>query len=453
MGMPRCRWIGTERKGNRGSLARRLAGPEEPTPDRDVSSRSAARPSARFHGVKVPDTRVLLLGDTGSDSLAKALAASKRTVTRTSDADEAVKLASSQDVIVLDAVAPPRSLADVCREIRGVPTLAELPILAISAADSVEDRIRLLEAGADDVIARPVDERELDARIEALDLRYRRSKELHPSVLVMPSRRAGRRLIAVYSPKGGVGTTTVAVNLALVLAARQPDQVTLLDLAGEIGQVATHLDLEPRMTILDLARDEHAIGDSSAFSAYLTRHPSGLRILAAPGSGVASGLGREAVARLLDTALTASPTVVIDAGSRLGDATEAILGLADDVVVVVTPEFAALKAVKAAFDHLAAVGVATAEPRIALNDLFAHEMLGPSDIESALGRPVTVRIPHDPLLYQRAVNEGRPLFLIAPKAVPAQRFQLLARVLLGEDVPHDAATTTPRRRLGLFGRA
>jgi pilus assembly protein CpaE len=401
----------------------------------------------------VPDTRVLLLGNAGSDGLAKVVASGRRTLTRTSDADEAVKLAASQDVIILDAVTPPRTLADVCREIRSVATLAELPILAISAADSVEDRIRLLEAGADDVIARPVDERELDARIEALDLRYRRSKELHPGVLVLPSRRSGRRLIAVYSPKGGVGTTTVAVNLALVLAARQPDQVTLIDLGGEIGQVTTHVDVQAKMTIADLARDDHAMGDASAFTTYLTRHSSGLRILAAPGSGFGPTLVRESIVRLLDTALTASPTVVVDAGSRLGEATEAVLSLADDLVIVVTPEFAALKAVRAAFDHFVTLGVATAEPRIVLNEMYAHEMLTQADIESAISRPVTVRIPHDPLLYQRAVNEGKPLILLAPRSLQAQRFQLLARVLLGEDVPHDVAEAGPRRRLGIFGRA
>jgi pilus assembly protein CpaE len=398
-------------------------------------------------------TRVLLLGDASSDGLAKTLAAGHRSLTRTSDPDEVVALAADHDVIVLDVVAPPRTIVDLCRDLRANPALAELPVLAISPADSVEERIRLLEAGADDVVARPVDERELDARVEALDLRFRRSKELHPTAIVTPTRRLGRRLIAVFSPKGGVGTTTVAVNLALVLAARQPDQVALLDLAGDIGQVATHLDLQPRLTLGDLARDDHAMGDLGALTTYLTRHTTGLRILAGPGAGPAPALGREAIVRIVDTALSALPTVVVDAGSRLGEASEAILGLADDLVVVVTPEFAALKAVRTAFDHLAAVGVPTAEPRIVVTDLFAHEMLSAADIEGALGRPVTVRLPHDAILYQRAVNEGRPLFLAAPRSVPAQRFQLLVRILLGEDVPNEAAAGSPRRRLGLFGRA
>jgi pilus assembly protein CpaE len=399
----------------------------------------------------VPDTRVLLLGDASSDALAHALERSGRVLTRTGDADEAVRLAGSNDVIVVDAVPPPRSIADVCREIRAVPALSALPVLAISSGDSVEERIRLLEAGADDVIARPVDERELDARVEALDLRNRRSKELNPGIIVTSTRRPGHRLIVVFSPKGGVGTTTVAVNLALVLAARQPDQVALLDLGGGIGQVWTHLDLKPRTTLGDLLRDGHAQDDSAAFAAYLTRHASSLRVLAAPNGPLAVMPADQAI-RIVETALSAVPTVIVDAGSRLEPGTEAILGLADDLLLVVTPEFAALKALRAAFDHLGQIGIGTTEPRIVLNEMFAHEMLTPADIEGALGRPATVRIPYDGLLYQRAANEGRPLYSTAPKSAPGQRFELLARVILGEDVPHDSVQNGGRRRRGIFGR-
>jgi pilus assembly protein CpaE len=400
----------------------------------------------------VPDTRVLLLGDASSDGLAAILSRPGRTLTRTADADEAVVQAASTNVVVMDVAPAPRSIADVCREIRAAPGLAEVPILAIATGDSVEERIRLLEAGADDVIARPVDERELDARVEALDLRYRRSKELHPGVLVAATRRPGRRLIAVFSPKGGVGTTTVAVNLALVLAARQPDQVALLDLAGGIGQVWTHLDLTPRVTLGDLLRDGHAQDDGAAFGAYLTRHASGLRVLAAPAAPF-PGLPAEQASRIVETALAAVPTVVVDAGSRLEPVTEAVLGLADDGLLVVSPEFTALKSVRMAFDHLRQGGLGIVEPRIILNELFPNEMLTPADVEGALGRGATVRIPYESILFQRAVNEGRPVYAAAGRSAPGQQFGRLGGVILGEDVPHDDAMDGRKRRRGLFSRA
>src|SRR5206468_2747933 len=176
-------------------------------------------------------TRILLLGNAGSEALNKILGKPGRTMTRIEDAEQFVKAAPDHDVVVLDAVPPPRTVADLCRELSALPDLVEVPILAITSTDDVEERIRLLEAGADDVMIRPIDERELDARVEALDLRHRRSKELRPSnTLVAATRRPGRRLIVVYAPKGGVGTTTVAVNVALAIGARMPDAVAVVDL-------------------------------------------------------------------------------------------------------------------------------------------------------------------------------------------------------------------------------
>src|SRR6185436_7669014 len=148
-------------------------------------------------GSSVTDTRILLLGNAGSETLKKALGKPGRALTRIDDPDKLAAAAAAADIVVLDHVPPPRNVNDMCRELRGNEKLAEVPILAITSSDDVEERIKLLEAGADDVMIRPIDERELDARVEALDLRHRRSKELRPSTLVATTRRPGRRLMVV----------------------------------------------------------------------------------------------------------------------------------------------------------------------------------------------------------------------------------------------------------------
>ena len=94
-------------------------------------------------------------------------------------------------------------------EIRAAPSMSAVPVMCVSATDDVEERIAFLEAGADDVMARPFDAREMEARVEALLLRFQRSKDLGPIISAdgLTLARA-RRTVAVYSPKGGVGTTT-----------------------------------------------------------------------------------------------------------------------------------------------------------------------------------------------------------------------------------------------------
>jgi pilus assembly protein CpaE len=342
----------------------------------------------------------------------------------------------------------------MCREVRAIPALGEVPVLAISSTDDVEERIRLLEAGADDVMIRPIDERELDARVEALDLRHRRSRELRPSTLVASTRRPGRRLIVVYSPKGGVGVTTIAVNLALAVAAREPDAVALVDLTPMGGTVATHLDMRPKLTIADLIRDSQGmISPEILRSTYLTRHEGGVLVLAgSPATTTTPLMAGEEAARILEGVLTAVPTAVVDLGSHLDDRVMSAIEIADDVVIVVTPDFPALKAVHSFFEFLAETGSKANEPTVVVNETYNFQTLTPGDIDNALGRRAAIRIPYDPLLYLRAVNQGNPVFASAPTSQPARRYDQLAGVLLGEDAP--GAGNEPRRRglAAIFGR-
>jgi len=402
----------------------------------------------------VTDTRILLLGNAGSETLNKVLGKPGRALTRIEDPGELAAAAANHDIVVLDAVPPPRTVADMCRALRGNADLAEMPILAITSSDDVEERIRLLEAGADDVMIRPIDERELDARVEALDLRSRRSKELRPSTLVAATRRPGRRLIVVYSPKGGVGTTTVAVNLALAIGARMPDAAAVVDLTPMGGHVATHLDIRPKLTISDLLRDgQGEMSPEILRSTYLTRHERGVHVLAgSPTPSTSTLMTGEQASRTLEGLLAAVPNVVADLGSQLDDRVVASMAAADDVVIVVTPDFPTLKATHSFFEYLNENGSHITEPTIVVNEIYALQTLTPGDIENALGRRVAIRIPYDPLLYLRAANQGTPVFAAAPTSQPARRYDQLAAILLGEDAP--VAATEQRRRglAGIFGR-
>jgi pilus assembly protein CpaE len=402
----------------------------------------------------VADTRILLIGSPDSEALVKVLGRPGRSLARIEDPEKLATVGSDHDVIVIESVAPPRTVADMCRDLRAIAELAEVPVLAISATDEVEERIRLLEAGADDVMIRPIDERELDARVEALDLRHRRSKELRPSTVVAPTRRPGRRLIAVYSPKGGVGTTTVAVNLALAISAHEPERVALVDLTPMGGQVATQLDLRPKLTVAELIRDSQGTISSEILrSTYLTRHEHGISVLAGSPAPTAQPLmsGGEA-SRILEAVIAALPTVVVDLGSHLDERVMSAIDAADDLVIVVTPDFPALKAVHQFFEFLGESGKAT-EPTIVVNETYALQTLTPADVENALARRVTIRLPYDPLLYLRAVNQGTPVFASSPTSQPARRFDQLAAVLLGEDAPPSAPETRRRGLAGIFGRS
>ena len=377
------------------------------------------------------------------------------TVTVATNPDDGFTQVAEHQLVVLDLASGDRTALDVCREIRATPALAGVPVMCISQTDEVEERITFLEAGADDVLAKPFDARELEARVEALLLRFQRSKNLAP-VATSPdglsTPHLARRLVVVYSPKGGTGTTTIATNIAAAIAQRKPERVILVDLNLQFGQAATHLNITPRQTLADAVRDDAAMREPELLRTYATRHESGLFVLPAPASPeLADMVTPRHVEQILAGLVQMFDAVVVDAGSYLDERVLIAFEQADAVVLNVYPEMAALKAMHTLLDYLNEAGSVGAKATFVLNNMFAKEILKLRDVESALGTKVTADLPYDTFLYLKAVNEGVPVVQGAPRSIPAERLVSLANNVFGED-GQVAAAPGADRRPRRFGR-
>ena len=374
-------------------------------------------------------------------------------VTVTADPDDALRRAADFALVIVDVGPGPRSGVDVCREMRRTAAFSAIPVLCMSQSTDVEERVRYLEAGADDVVGKPFDARELEARVEALLVRFQRSRDLAPLVHTDDEGPARRSIIACFSPKGGVGTTMIAVSVATSLAAQAPGKVLIFDFDLQFGQVATHLNLKPQLTLADLAHDEQSLREPDLLRTYAIKHDSGLDVIAAPGSPEAGrDITPEQVNLVLSTARTAYETVVIDAGSDLDERSLAVLERAEAVLVPIVPEIGALKALHSLLEYLTEVGSAAAAATFVLNHLFAREMLSMKQIEAAIGTKIEAEIPYDPGLYLKAINEGIPIVRSAPTSAPARALARLAGIAIGK--PDEAATSRDehRGRLGAFRR-
>lgn len=403
----------------------------------------------------MPASTILLIeSDAPSgESIAGVLTRVGYTVTTIADADEAFGKVADHQLAIIDVVTGPKSAVDICREIRSTPALSAIPVLCVGQSDSVEERIQFLEAGADDVMAKPFDARELEARVEALLLRFQRSKDMTAVVSVDGvTVTKKRRTVAIHSPRGGVGTTTIATNLGVVAARERPDKVVLVDLHLQFGQVATHLNLNVKQTLADVARDDAATREPELLRTYATRHDSGLHVLAAPTSPeLAELITAEHVDRILTTLLDAYDSVVIDAGSWLDERTMTAFEHAETVVFAVCPEISALKALNSLLEYLNEAGTVAAKSSFVLNNQFAREILKLRDVESALGTKVAIELPYDPFLYLKAVNEGVPIVLGAPRSIAAERFAKLEASVLGVDGIAAPALAEPKKSRGLGG--
>jgi pilus assembly protein CpaE len=405
----------------------------------------------------LPASTILLLeNDPAPDTtIADILGSAGYTVTRTTAPAEALESAHEHQLLIIDLADSTRQAIDFCTQVRSTPSLGQVPVMCVSPSDEVEERIRFLEAGADDVMARPFDARELEARVEALLLRFQRSRELAPVLTGDTRVGRARRAVAVYSPKGGVGTTTIATNVAVTMATRRPDRVLLIDLALQFGGVATHLNLHPRQTIADLIRDESAMREGELLRGYTARHSSGLHVLAAPTAPEASESVSDAhVGRILTTALDAYDLVVVDVGSALDERVLTVLEAADTVILPVYAEIAALKAMRALLDYLAETGSVGLKAMLVLNNPFAREILKLRDVEGALGSKVAFELPYDPFVYLKAVNEGVPVVVGAARSAPAEQLARLGSSAFGDDGLTAAAPVAaePRKSGGLFRR-
>ena len=385
----------------------------------------------------MPAARILLVdADTDATSrILNILAGVGYTVTTIADADDALTHVGEHQLVIVDVVEGKKSADAFTAEIRASPSMARIPVLCVSQTDEVEERIRLLEAGADDVVAKPVDARELEARIEALLLRFQRSRDVTPKTpgdgVVMT---APRRIVTVFSPKGGVGTTMIATNIALVAASKRPDRVVLLDLDLQFGGVAPQLDIEPKQTLADVARDATALKASELLRGYAVKHGTGLHVLCAPPTPeLAELVTPDVVKNILATLVNGYDHVIVDAGSVLDERTMLALESADTVVIPVYPEIPALKSVHSLLDFLNEAGTLGSKTVFVLNNAFAREILKPRDIEHALGTKIAFDLPYDPFLYLKAVNEGVPIVLGAADSPAAAQLVKLADSVFGQD--------------------
>ncbi len=396
---------------------------------------------------------ILILSVAGGavDRLERLLHARGYEVTSETDIAAAVRAAPAHRLVIVEAADSARAVALTRRVQKQLGD--QLPILAVAHGHDIDDRVALLEAGADDVLGQPFDERELEALVEALLLRTAPGLAVPAAgEIAAAGLRSGRgRVFAIAATKGGSGSTTLAVNLALALGERPEADVAIADLDLYHGQVAVHLDVRGDVHTAQLARhsqDEMAELLTSAGA----DHASGLTVFAAPHRPDEGAQVTDVDVRRLVGALRSQHSyVVVDAGTVIDARALALLQLSERVVLTVTPEIPALRTLHGFLEVIADSGTLSDRLVFVLNQVFARPMLSAEQIEENLGVKFALQIPYSDRLFLQAVNEGQPLLTAAPRSPQAAQIRRLAGLLLGE-AQTEAGEAEPRGRLGTFRR-
>jgi pilus assembly protein CpaE len=258
------------------------------------------------------------------------------------------------------------------------------------------------------------------------------------------------KVITIFSPKGGVGKTTLAVNLGLALAADGSSRVCVVDLDLAFGDVAITLQLVPDHTITEaIGLEDHL--DFALLETLLTRHETSLTILAAPTQpDIKDRMPAALVKSVLRNLRSHFDFVVVDTSPTFDEHVLQALDETDECILMATLDVPTVKNVKMAIDTLNALNLLKDNRHLVLNRADDEVGLSPKNVESILGMRVDTALP-TAVAVANATNHGRPIVLSKPEHPVSRAIHGLA----GQFASTASSTRvdeTPAGKRGLFGR-
>jgi pilus assembly protein CpaE len=329
---------------------------------------------------------------------------------------------------------------------RAIPALMVVSERTLSRVSSVSGSVE------DEYFTRPYSAESLRWRVEAMCIRSQTVDDGSGPILqggpIETDGWAQRAtVIAVFNPKGGVGKTTLATNLASALQTRRGQNVLLVDADTVTGHVATSLGIDGVRTLADSWVDQAEGGPYETMADIASAHPSGMRVVSLSSSPLNTEiLEAQRVAEAIHTARRGFDFVVVDLHPSYSELNRAIFEIADRILVPVTPDVPAIRAAVQLTDYADEMGV---RDRLALVINRANSGVTVADMERTVGMPSLALIRSGGLLFVRAANEGRTVIEMFPKERITEDFDILADRVLGTP----AAAPAMKVPFGLFNRA
>lgn len=317
-------------------------------------------------------------------------------------------LAAEPEIVILDGSLQGNTAFDVIDDL--TLQFPEIAVVAIANSDDPARLQQLSLAGARGIVSRPLSRDSLMGtlrRVKELELRRR------PVALTKASRPpefAGPlQVLAVYSPRGGTGVSTLAVNLAIALHEEAYDRVLLVDGKLAFGHVPVMLNLRSANSLADLLPHPNT-GDRDLVEQVVLKHSSGVSVLPSPADlQVAQGIHPDGLIGVLHALRSLYDFIVVDAGSALTDNCLAMLEAADRYLLVCTPEMASLHDATQFIRHSRRLGFPTSKELIALNRAGMSGGVAVDSARELLQQDIFIQVPEDTAKVMRALNRGIPL--------------------------------------------
>lgn len=361
------------------------------------------------------------------------------------------------DVILMDINMPDIDGITATEQVRARSPHIQVVILSVQGDQNYMRRAML--AGARDFLTKPPMGDELISAIRRAGEMSHMERTKGASQKVAMSAATGSpssmggfspapkgKIVVVYSPKGGTGCTTIAVNLAIALN-NEDTRAVLVDGNLQFGDVAVFVNEQGKNTILDIAPRVDDLDVETANDILIRHEASGIRILAAPQRPEqAEQVSPDQFGKVLQYLQRMFAYVVVDTSCILTDVILSAVDLSDVVVLITTQEIPAIKNSRLILDLLTTMGIGKEKIVFAMNRFDKRIAITPERVSENLKHEVSVVIPLDEKIAITAVNRGIP-FMLDNKAQPIGKgIFALAEMVRTRMIAMDNESETPAMR-------
>ena len=352
---------------------------------------------------------------------------------------QAIELAASlkPDIVLMDINMPDMDGIEATEQLSA--TVPGASVVMMSVQGEADYLRRSMLAGAREFLVKPFSSDELTSSIRQIYAREREKLERFPVPVAAPVAAPAvddpGQVIAVFGPKGGVGRTTIAVNVAVAAASELDQRTALVDGCFQFGDVGVLLNLNPKSkSIADLAPDLEAGLELESLDPFLTVHSSGVKVLLAPPSPeMAELITATGVRKVLEMLRRTNDLIIVDCSSSMSDTTLAILDQADVILTMLTLEITSIKNMRLFLEVTNQLGYEDSSIKLLLNRADSTLGIRVADVEHSIGRKVDHTIVSDGRSVVYALNRGVPFFISNREAQVSQDIMRLATSLTGDE--------------------
>lgn len=292
---------------------------------------------------------------------------------------------------------------------------------------------KALFAGARDVLVYPFTPAQLvDSIYRSHELLKQKSVLHRENTINVKKQSHLGNVITIFSTKGGVGKTFIAINLAVALQKQSGKRVVLVDLDLDFGNAALALNIVPKFTISDVVDDINNI-DQDLIESYLIKHESGIRILPANAKPqITEFINAEHIQIILRTLQKSFDYIIIDMPARFYEPVNPAFAISDNLFIVTTPEISTIRNVKSALITLNDLNYPKSKIKVILNRKDSKGLIKTKDVETTLNQNIYASINVDYKTAISSLNEGIPVSMKNIKKGMGKEFMNFAKKVIGD---------------------